>query len=267
MQGRRLECDDLSSCGPPLRILIITEDDPIYVIKFFRVFFNEVPISKIDICGISIDEPFHEPLPKTLRRMQAFYGLFGAVRLGLRFIWARMRGDSIAMLAKRHGIPILQTSSVNCPDFVARARALAPDLIVSVAAPEIFRGDLLAVPKIGSINIHSGKLPNFRGMMPTFWQMLKGERNVTMTVHHMAEKLDAGDILATRDFPLHAADSLDRVISGSKEEGARLLIEVLLRIRAGEHETKTLDWEQAQYFSFPTAADVACFRRLGHRLL
>ncbi len=52
-----------------LRVLLVTEDDPLYVIRFFEVFFREYPADAIEVCGITIDRPFHEPAWKTLRRM------------------------------------------------------------------------------------------------------------------------------------------------------------------------------------------------------
>ena len=74
--------------------------------------------------------------------------------------------------------------------------------------PDIFLPELLNAPRLGCINVHSGRLPNYRGMMPTFWQMLRGEHVITITVHRMAQKLDAGDVLATQSFPLKRSDSL-----------------------------------------------------------
>jgi methionyl-tRNA formyltransferase len=138
---------------------------------------------------------------------------------------------------------------------------------VSVAAPEIFLPDLLNVPRLGCINVHSGRLPNYRGMMPTFWQMLRGEQAITITVHKMADKLDAGDVLATQSFPLKRSDSLDRVIKATKREGARLLMRVLRDIQKGQVRPVPLDMAGAGYFSFPKPSDVREFRRRGHRLL
>src|SRR5215469_5927923 len=65
-----------------MRVLFITEDDPLYVIQFFDVFFDIYPRDEIDICGITIDRAFHEPLRKTLRRMLGFYGPWGVFRQG-----------------------------------------------------------------------------------------------------------------------------------------------------------------------------------------
>jgi methionyl-tRNA formyltransferase len=199
--------------------------------------------------------------------MLRFYGYRDVIRQGLRFISARVRRDSINALAASNGVPVVSTRSVNDPEFIQRLRATAPDVIVSVAAPEIFLPDLLNVPRLGCINVHSGRLPNYRGMMPTFWQMLRGEQAITITVHKMADKLDAGDVLATQSFPLKRSDSLDRVIKATKREGARLLMRVLRDIQKGQVRPVPLDMAGAGYFSFPKPSDVREFRRRGHRLL
>ena len=250
-----------------LRVLFVTEDDPLYVIRFFEVFLREYPADTLDVCGITIDRPWHEPIWKTLRRLIGLYGVTGVARLGTRFLRARLSGHSIARLAAERSIPMLPAQSVNAPEYVAEVRRLAPDVIVSVAAPEIFRAAILGTPRLGCINIHSGRLPVYRGMMPTFWQMLHGEPDVTVTVHEMAEKLDAGAILGTVRVPIAPRDSLDRVITTSKQAGARLLIEVLEQVRLGATSRVPLDMAGASYFSFPGDQHVREFVKRGHRLL
>jgi methionyl-tRNA formyltransferase len=252
---------------PKLRVLFVTEDDPLYVIRFFDILFAEYPREKLEICGITIERAFHEPIWKTLGRMHRFYGPWGTFRQGLRFIDARLRGRSIASLARSTGIPLVGARSVNQPEYISQVRAMAPDVIVSVAAPEVFKPELLEVPRLGCINIHSGRLPMYRGMMPTFWQMLRGEKAATITVHRMTEKLDAGDVMATQDFAIKTFDSLDRVIQGTKREGARLVIRVLLDLRAGRTQPSPLDMIDAHYFSFPNPEHVREFRKRGHQLL
>ena len=250
-----------------LRILIVTEDDPLYVIRLFEVFFREYPRDRFEIAAITIDRPFHESPLKTLRRMLGFYGPVGVARLVGRLAGAKLNHRSIGRLAAEQGIPMLPATSVNAPAYVARARALAPDVIVSVAAPEIFRKDILAVPRLGCINIHSGRLPVYRGMMPTFWQMMRGEREITVTVHEMVEALDAGKILGTATAPIQPGDSLDRIITVTKQLGARLLIDVLGRMQRGQAPGVPIDMSEKSYFSFPKREHVAEFRKRGYRLL
>ena len=103
----------------------MTQDDPLYVIRFFEVFFNEYPKDEIEIMGVTIEHAFGESLGKTARRI-------------------------------------------------------------------------------------------YRGMMPTFWQLLHGEKHAVITVHEMAEELDAGAVLGTLECPLRERDNLDRVITETK---------------------------------------------------
>ena len=250
-----------------LRVLCITEDDPLYVIRLFEVFFREYPRDVIEVCGITIDRPFHEPPWKTLRRMNGLYGPLGVARIAARFLGAKLRRRSIARLAAEYGIAMYPAQSVNAPEYLQQVRELAPDVILSVAAPEIFRKGILAIPRLGCINIHSGRLPVYRGMMPTFWQMMRGETAVTVTVHEMAEKLDAGGVLATSTIPIAPQDSLDRVITVTKQEGARLLIQVLEKLRLNQASAAPVDMSEASYFSFPKREHVREFRKRGHRLL
>jgi methionyl-tRNA formyltransferase len=244
-----------SSVDRKLRVLFITEDDPLYVIRFFEVFLAEYPRSEFEICGITVAAAFQEPLWRTARRMLRFYGPMDFCRLTLRYLAARARRVSIAGLAADAGVPIMPARSVNDPAYVARVQAL------------IFRRELLESPRIGCINIHSGRLPKYRGMMPTFWQLLHGEQSVTVTIHEMVSKLDAGCVLASFDYPVARQDSLDRVMQGTKQEGARLMIATLRLMAAGQAQYTSLDLAAAEYFSFPRPADVRQFRRLGHRLL
>jgi methionyl-tRNA formyltransferase len=251
---------------PKLRILFVTEEDPIYVIQFFEAFLAAYPRVAFELSGITIQRAFHESIWKTMRRMLSFYGPFGFLRQGLRFVETCLRGRSIEALAIAADVRILRTGSVNQWTYVEQVRAIAPDVIVSVAAPEIFKAELLGVPRLGCINVHSGRLPLYRGMMPVFWQMLQGERFVTITIHMMAEKLDAGAVLATRLFPIKPRDSLDRVIAQTKREGARLLVRVLEELRAGRAKPALIDMAHAGYFSFPKTRHVRDFRKRGHRL-
>jgi len=254
---------------PPLRVLLVTENDPLYVRQFFDVFFDELPRDRVELVGVTVARAFHEPLTKTAQRVRRFYGTVDFCRLLPRYIFAKLSGQSIATLAAKKGFPLLDAASVNSQEYIDAVTALKPEMIVSVAAPEIFKSPLLKVASIGCLNIHSGKIPEYRGMMPTFWQMLEKKPAVTVTVHDMVPKLDAGGVVDTFDFPLRERDSLDRVISGTKQEGARLMIRVLERIAASRTfpPTTPLDMSKARLFKFPQPSDVREFRALGHTML
>ena len=253
--------------GDKLRLLLVTEDDPLYVIRFFEVFFEEYPRDQIEIVGVTIQDAFHEPITKTAQRMLRFYGPVDFVRLGTRYAIVKAQRTSIGTLATKHGLKLVPCSSVNDPAYIEQAKALRPDVIASVAAPEIFKKGILNVPAKRCINIHSGKLPIYRGMMPNFWQLLHGETHACVTVHDMVEQLDAGGILGTLEWPLKERDSLDRVITGTKQDGARLMIDVLKKIANNDITATPIDMSEKKYFSFPKPEDVKKLRARGHRML
>jgi methionyl-tRNA formyltransferase len=258
------------SAAPPrrrLRVHFVTEDDPLYVIRFFDVFFAEYPRDQLEIVGVTVAAPFRETRAATARRILSLYGALGFLRLLKRVAAAKLRRRSIAALARREEISLLPTRSVNDPTYVTSVRALEPDVIVSVAAPELFRHELLSVPRLGCINLHSGRLPTYRGMMPTFWQMLEGERHATVTVHEMAPEVDAGRVLGTVTCAIERRDSVDRVMAEAKIAGARLVIRVLGELATGTATPRRLEMSEAAYYSFPRRHHAADLRRRGHRLL
>ena len=250
-----------------MRVLFITEDDPLYVIHFFDVFLDEYPRDRLDIVGITICRAFAESRAATARRVLRFYGPIDFARLAGRVAAARVRRRSIASLARERSVPLLETNSVNDPGYVARVRALDPDVIVSVAAPEIFRAELLTSARLGCVNLHSGRLPKYRGMMPTFWQLLNAEPYLTITVHEMAPELDSGAILASERELVGAGDSLAELMVAGKRTGARLMIHALRELAAGTQTRQPLDMADASYFSFPGRDEARALRRRGHPLL
>lgn len=250
-----------------LRVHLVTEDDPLYVIRFFDVFFAEYPRDELEIVGITVAAPFRETRAATARRILSLYGALGFVRLLRRVVTAKLRGRSIGTLARREGISLVSSDSVNDPAYLASLRALEPDVIVSVAAPELFRHELLSLPRLGCINLHSGRLPTYRGMMPTFWQMFEGEEHATVTVHEMAPEVDAGRVLGTVTCPIECRDNVDRVMAEAKIAGARLVIRVLRELATGTAVPRPHDMSDASYYSFPKRHHAAELRRRGHRLL
>jgi methionyl-tRNA formyltransferase len=250
-----------------LKIFFVTEDDPLYVSHFFRVFLEEYPRDRIDITGITVMRAFNEPIWKTGKRLVRSYGALDSLRLGTCYAWAKSTGRGISRMARRVGTGGPHTTSVNRPDYIRELQALDLDLIVSVAAPEIFRLELLRTPRLGCLNVHSGRIPRYRGMMPCFWQVLHGEDAITITIHRMTERLDAGDVLRTRSVPVRDRDSLHRILIDTKRASARLLIEVIEALSAGRMEASRPDESETGYFSFPGRKDVQAFRRCGFRIL
>jgi len=215
---------------------------------------------------------------KLLKRMLEFYGPTDFCRLGFRYAKNRFLSSllrrvycgtfyDLEHLFKYYNIEVNRCQNINSPltiDYLARKNL---DVIVSVAAPHIFMAALLAVPKWGCINIHSARLPKYRGMLPSFWNMYHNEKNSAITIHTMDLAIDKGKIMLQREFEIRPEESLDELIKRTKALGAMCLIEVLNKIKTGTVVYKETDGTPTSYFSFPTRDKVKEFRGMGKRLL
>lgn len=192
----------------------------------------------------------------------AGYGLLNAVfRRGVRD-----RYWSVGAVARRHGTPVLNVADVNDQGHLARLEELGVDLVVSIAAPQIFKPDLLALPRLGCINIHNALLPEYQGILPSFWVLANGEPVTGTTVHFMAEAIDAGDIIVQERFDITADDTLHSLVYRTKIEiGPRLLLEAISKIETDTVDARPMDPAKASYFSFPDREAVARFRGRGRK--
>lgn len=261
-----------------LNIAFITQDDPFYVRIFFEEFIESCE-RREEIKVVVIAPPMgKKSFSGLLRQMYDFYGWWNFLRVGTRYVfyrlasrlpaWARgKRFFSVEQVCRGYGVRVLRTRDVNAPEFLGRLAQLDPDLIISVAAPQLFREPLIRLPRRGCVNIHNSKLPKYRGMLPNFWQMFHGEKSVGITIHDINAGIDDGDIFLQTETPIAAGESLDALIRRTKKLGARLMIDVLCKIRTGDVRAIENCKEHATYFTFPTRRDVDEFRRKGYRLL
>lgn len=270
----------MSSIAPhnPLKILFITQDDPFYVRLFFEEFFAHYP-RREEIAGVVIARAMGKRSYATLaRQMYRFYGPLDFVRMGTRYalrklsgfmpgVFGKNGGQTLAQLCGRYGVPVIHESRINSLAFLKTVEEMKIDLIVSVAAPVIFKEPIIRLPRYGCINIHHAPLPKYRGMMPNFWQMYHGEKRVGMTVHEINPKIDDGRIILQREVDIDPVESLDSLIKRTKRLGAHLVIEAIESIRAGTVQYRENKAEEGSYFSFPTREDVKEFRRRGKRIL
>jgi methionyl-tRNA formyltransferase len=256
-----------------VKVVAVTQSDPFFTGRFFKAFLSESRGSRVNLVEIVVLPNFNESRAALLRRLRRFYGAVGLVRLVGRFIWAGLaeragRRRSVEGVAARHGVPVRRLATVNDEAYLHTLRERGVDVLLSVAAPQIFGAAALqAAPMV--LNVHNGRLPAYRGMMPTFWALAAGDREVVVTVHEMAERLDAGRVIAEFPMPVDASsESAFEVSRRAKDVAGREVVRLL-------HAYGTSDWPQAHaidpsagaYHGFPTRKDVGHLRAAGGRLL
>lgn len=144
---------------------------------------------------------------------------------------------------------------------------LAPDLGVIVGT-YILDPSIYDIPRLGSINLHTGKAPQYRGSAPAFWELYNGESSVGITIHRVAEQVDSGSILLQRNLPLNPAPLGNplRYIERYRRtvlhpHGIRLLTETVSRIVNGTVEETVQDETDARTYRMPDRRQIVELKR------
>jgi methionyl-tRNA formyltransferase len=105
-------------------------------------------------------------------------------------------------VADAHGIPVLQPAKIREEGFLQVIRDLAPDLGVVVAYGRLLPDALLAIPRLGMINVHASLLPRYRGAAPIQRAVLAGDAETGVTIMRVASEMDAGPTFSMRALPI-----------------------------------------------------------------
>ncbi len=118
-----------------------------------------------------------------------------------------LRPPPVKVAAAELGLEVAQPLRINASDSVAAIAALRPDALVVISYGQILRAPLLAVPRLGPVNVHASLLPRHRGASPIQAAILAGDRVSGVTVMVMDEGLDTGPILGSARTPLLPDDT------------------------------------------------------------
>ncbi len=146
----------------------------------------------------------------------------------------KLTAPAVKEVALRAGLPIDQPPSLRKPEsYAARLREFAPDLAVVVAYGKILPADVLAVPRLGSWNVHGSLLPRWRGAAPIQRALLAGERETGVTLMQMDAGMDTGPMLLQRSIAVADDDTSGTLHDKLSRLGADVLLEGLARRAAG----------------------------------
>ena len=118
--------------------------------------------------------------------------------------------DEVKKIAKNLGCGFFiqpKESTEKYDEFMNSFAALEPDIIFCNSYSMILRSSLLNIVNYNAINCHCSLLPNNRGANPWQWALIKGETKTGITLHYMADELDAGDIIAQLEIEITPEDT------------------------------------------------------------
>lgn len=155
---------------------------------------------------------------------------------------------SIAEHARSLDLPVIQPAKVNDPDVVEQLNEWDPDLGIMAGYSQILGSTVLSVPKRGLINLHGGKIPEYRGGSTLNWMIIEGETEGGISILHTEEGIDTGDILLQETFPIELEDTILDVIETTNELFPNMLVTVLDRIEDGSIDPTPQSTTEGAYY-------------------
>ena len=136
-------------------------------------------------------------------------------------------------VALEAGIPVLQPQRAKDEAFIEELRTINPDIILVAAYGKLLPAAILDMPKFGCINVHASLLPKYRGASPIQWAVLNGDEKSGVTIMHMAETMDTGDIIITEEVVLAEDETAGSLHDKLAAIGGPLLITAMDALETG----------------------------------
>lgn len=149
--------------------------------------------------------------------------------------------------ALRLGLRVLQPGRMRDPEFLAELAALSPDVIVTAAFGRILPPEVLGAARIACLNVHPSLLPRYRGPAPVHRALMNGDERTGVTIIHMAEEVDAGDMVLHEEVAIDPAEDRGELEARLARVGGTLLLRALRLAATGELPRRPQDHAQATY--------------------
>jgi methionyl-tRNA formyltransferase len=252
-----------------MRIIIITQDDPFYLAESLDYLIDRLP-SYVQLVSTVVLEAspfgkkgsFLDKMKKTLK----IFGIRFFFHYSMLYIFYKLdKRKNVIKVLHKHKIPVLRVhKSINHNDSLETISSYKPDLLISIAANQIFKRTLLDIAPKGCLNLHTALLPKYRGLLPTFWVLKNNEKETGISLFFMDEGIDSGPILVQKRIEIRKMTQ-SQLIKISKRIGMDAIVEAIEEIQAGHYKLIPNKHEEMTYFSFPTREDVRAFIKAGKR--
>lgn len=282
LPGTRKSGHEFLVLEPPGRTLkkyVFIQDDANYLPKVLDKFLREFADSTVGI-NLQANTQGKRTLFQTVMDLYKVYGFWYWQWKVRQVVMGKIKGKffngllgstrrcyTVPSVAKKYGVPVHYTDDVNSESFRKMLRDLGVEFIVSISGTQLYKKDLRMQTPFGIVNCHGALLPKYRGLMPSFWTLANGEKFGGSSVHFVDRKLDNGPIVVQRKYRIHAHDTLEDVMSRSKDIAAEAIIECVRLVEAGNPPLIPNPESEMTHFAMPQQEDVQRFRHHGHRFV
>ena len=138
--------------------------------------------------------------------------------------------------------------NINTEESILQLKYFAPKLFIVAGFSTILKQEVLDIPQIGTINLHAGRLPDYRGGSPLNWQLINGETEAGVSVILMDEGIDTGCVIAEDTFPITQNDSIADLHKKANEAFPSLVLKALNKLDVNDRNFTLQDENKAKYW-------------------
>lgn len=158
-------------------------------------------------------------------------------------------------LLQNKNIPLFQVQNINAQEVIQTLKKIGPDLIYCIGWSRIVKPEVLATAKMGGIGLHPTLLPEGRGRAPIPWTLLKGLKRSGVSLFHMTEAPDAGDIIQQIAYVIDPEETATTLYKKVCEATYRLTKETYPLLAEGKAPRRKQDESKATQWTKRTPQD------------
>jgi len=256
MTEKKLKVVVLTHGGANRLLELVSASDKIEIVGVFVETATEPQRNLKQKLGRSIR---YDGYLETAKKLSA--KLFGAASAGAEESKTiQERQNKLKDLADDLKIPLYEVKNYHTETAINLLRETDADLGI-LYGTNIIKEAVFSVPRLGSINLHQGLAPVYRGGPTVFWELFNGEKEIGITVHFVAAKVDTGDIILQKTLPLDYDFSrygldyksfLADFRATLKEPSAQLIAEAVQLIADGKEQRIKQDTSVGKRYRLPT---------------
>lgn len=164
--------------------------------------------------------------------------------------------DMVASRAREKSLRLLaQPRRPHLTPFLETIQSLKPDLMLVWSYPMLLPPELTSLAANGAFNIHSGKLPEYRGGHVMMWALINGERETAATLHRIDAGIDTGPVVGEERFPIAWDDDIASLQGKLAVAGTALLTKWWPALSQGTAPQTPQDESRAHYYRMRTPDD------------
>lgn len=260
-----------------MRLVLLTSDPAGNAARIADVLLRR-RLPEVEVAGCIVDLGTSADRRRQRRRLRAWLR-HGGPGYALWRLWLiardRLRRPpprpryrrSLHDLGREHGFPVVEVPNVNSAAAKDALRELRADLALSVGNRVIVES-VFSIPRLGTINLHHGRLPDYRGGPPAFWELLNGETSMGVSVHRIDALLDHGELLARDEVPIEPGDDPRTLMERARSIDHVLVVGTVAALAAGTAEPIPVEpAARSRANTLPSRRELrALQRRLGRRV-